>query len=444
MKRLFAFIIVISIITSAIPFTASAEENYVNQEEAVELLRAGMVGRETKIAIKFKSKDFLTEEMLASIFDSAVEETGNPCEGDYLHWHIENFGAGGNYYIFWGYFYYDLVFNVSYYTDPEQEAVLISEIEKLIASFGFDETASDYTKIKTVYDYICENVEYDYGNLEKSAYSLKYSAYAALIDKKAVCQGYANLFYRIMGELGINCRIIAGRSKSQNHAWNVVELDGVYYNVDSTWDAGARKYSYFLKCKNHFHDHNPNTEYTSDEFTRAYPIATSCYDPVPEIPDCEKSGHDMGEWYVTREATCVLNGEERKDCKRCSYFEIHIIPVKKHTEGSWTITKQPEIGIAGSEELRCTECNTLLDTRDIEALKPEVQQTLGDINGNGTIEKYDYILVKRVVMSTIDISDAMLAFADVNKNGKVEKYDYILVKRHVMGTFVIEGFPKAS
>jgi hypothetical protein len=85
-----------------------------------------------------------------------------------------------------------------------------------------------------------------------------------------------------------------------------------------------------------------------------------------------------------------------------------------------------------------------LDTRDIEALKPEVQQTLGDINGNGTIEKYDYILVKRVVMSTIDISDAMLAFADVNKNGKVEKYDYILVKRHVMGTFVIEGFPKAS
>ncbi|MBR5285520.1 MAG: dockerin type I repeat-containing protein, partial [Clostridia bacterium] len=70
--------------------------------------------------------------------------------------------------------------------------------------------------------------------------------------------------------------------------------------------------------------------------------------------------------------------------------------------------------------------------------EPEPKPMLGDINGNGKIEKYDYILVKRLVMSTIDLSGETLNFADVNKNGRVEKYDYILVKRHVMGTYVIE------
>ena len=41
------------------------------------------------------------------------------------------------------------------------------------------------------------------------------------------------------------------------------------------------------------------------------------------------------------------------------------------------------------------------ETEEIPALEPEI--LLGDVNGNGEVEKYDYILIKRHVMKTYAI-----------------------------------------
>jgi hypothetical protein len=72
-------------------------------------------------------------------------------------------------------------------------------------------------------------------------------------------------------------------------------------------------------------------------------------------------------------------------------------------------------------------------------LPEEPEYVLGDVNGNGEIEKYDYIAVKRAVMNTLTLDETQQKAADVNKKDGVEKYDYILIKRHVMKTYVIEG-----
>ncbi len=61
----------------------------------------------------------------------------------------------------------------------------------------------------------------------------------------------------------------------------------------------------------------------------------------------------------------------------------------------------------------------------------------GDVNFNGEIEKFDYILVKRACMNTVTLDKKQLLSADVNGNGEVEKFDYILIKRHCMKTFEI-------
>ncbi|MBR5779534.1 MAG: hypothetical protein IKY21_02780 [Clostridia bacterium] len=74
-------------------------------------------------------------------------------------------------------------------------------------------------------------------------------------------------------------------------------------------------------------------------------------------------------------------------------------------------------------------------TVDVVETKPTA--LLGDVNGNGEIEMYDYILVKRQIMNTIELTEEQMAVADVNGNGEIEMYDYILIKRHIMGTFVI-------
>ena len=64
---------------------------------------------------------------------------------------------------------------------------------------------------------------------------------------------------------------------------------------------------------------------------------------------------------------------------------------------------------------------------------------LGDINNDGAINQYDYILVKRHYFETRYLTDDEMTRADVNVDGAVNQYDYILIKRHYFGTYVIGG-----
>jgi hypothetical protein len=137
-------------------------------------------------------------------------------------------------------------------------------------------------------------VEYDYseGNENKA----KFSAYGALYNGKAVCQGFSQLFYRLAKEAGISCRIISGMDTDGGHAWNIAAIDGVYYLCDSTWDIFYDEVSdcdYFLKGYEDFDEADREkthiasgedennfiiTDFTSDEFKTNYPISKNAFD----------------------------------------------------------------------------------------------------------------------------------------------------------------------
>ncbi len=68
---------------------------------------------------------------------------------------------------------------------------------------------------------------------------------------------------------------------------------------------------------------------------------------------------------------------------------------------------------------------------------PEPAGMLGDVNNDGVINQYDYILIKRHHFSTRTLTEAESVRADVNKDGIVNQYDYLLVARHYFGTYVI-------
>ena len=74
-----------------------------------------------------------------------------------------------------------------------------------------------------------------------------------------------------------------------------------------------------------------------------------------------------------------------------------------------------------------------------EAAPETVEIALGDINMDGAVDQYDYILVRRQYFETIELNEVQLELADVNGDEKVDQYDYILVCRHYFETFVIEG-----
>ena len=75
------------------------------------------------------------------------------------------------------------------------------------------------------------------------------------------------------------------------------------------------------------------------------------------------------------------------------------------------------------------------------AIADDAARRLGDVNGDGAIDQYDYILVCRHYFDTFKISADDLIYADVNQDGNVDRYDYILLRRHYFGTFEITGTP---
>lgn len=92
-----------------------------------------------------------------------------------------------------------------------------------------------------VHDALMGLVEYDV------AAPMNQSAYSALVGGRSVCAGYARAFQYIMQELGVPCYYCTGYA-GEDHAWNIVKIDGVYQNVDVTWDDTEEPtYNYFNK-----------------------------------------------------------------------------------------------------------------------------------------------------------------------------------------------------
>ncbi len=64
--------------------------------------------------------------------------------------------------------------------------------------------------------------------------------------------------------------------------------------------------------------------------------------------------------------------------------------------------------------------------------------SLGDINADGWIDMYDYLMVKRSYFNTYNLDAYQRKRADIDKNNVVDVYDYVLIKRHYFRTYVIK------
>ena len=251
-------------------------------EEAGATLREGMKNRQSSITVTFKSETQLQngDQALFDIFNEAISHTGDPKEGDYLGFQYNgwNMSGGTGRYVEGG-IIYTLPYTVSYHTTAEQENEMDEAVETyLTTNQDFLNAQNDYEKVKAIHDYMCDNITYDNDHLSDLNYKLQFTGYAALINKTAVCQGYAVLFYRLALENGIDSRIIRGDTNGDgksDHAWNIVKVGDYYYNIDTTWDSSGWGYKYFLKCENTFNsqnNHNREASYTTQEFTNTYPV----------------------------------------------------------------------------------------------------------------------------------------------------------------------------
>lgn len=147
--------------------------------------------------------------------------------------------------IFWlktDYKFYDyenyVVFEPQYHFSAEEARKMSNELENKVNNILSMASVYDtpYEKELFFHDYICTNVVYDeatYGTVGGSAHN-------ALINGASVCEGYARAMQILLDQAGIYNYLIIGDATddegTEPHMWNIVQLDGINYHVDVTWD----------------------------------------------------------------------------------------------------------------------------------------------------------------------------------------------------------------
>ncbi|MCR5602699.1 MAG: Ig-like domain-containing protein, partial [Lachnospiraceae bacterium] len=265
-------------------YNATSPKTYTTIADAAAYLRDCMEAHESEIRINIDIPSQEYGNNLNSLWDTvliqAKTHSGKGTQGDSISYQYA--GARGQYGS------RVLVYYPGYYTTKEQENELTARVSQVLGSLNL-EGCSDEVKIARIHKYITDHVVYDHANLNNINYKLKYTAYAALINGTAVCQGYSVLFYRMALDAGVDARVISGKGNGGDHAWNIVRINGKYYNLDSTWDAGKspRDYGYYLNNSTFNNSHvrastsNSGLDYTSTSFNRQYPMASSSL-PYPE------------------------------------------------------------------------------------------------------------------------------------------------------------------
>lgn len=141
----------------------------------------------------------------------------------------------------------------------------------------------DYNKIMHAHDWIINNLQYEQNITNNNVYNL----YGALIEKSAVCEGYAEALKYILDEVNIPCVLVSGTAtnsegKTERHEWNYIQLYGKWYAIDSTWDdpvvkgtgyvSDSIKHRYFLVGSNEMNkNHFPNGQMTESGQKFVYP-----------------------------------------------------------------------------------------------------------------------------------------------------------------------------
>ena len=279
-----------STIISLAAGTGTFDDPYTTKDDVIKYVRQQRVARVNDIRCYYYPEGGPEGNLLAvakEISDASLEHTGVPNEGDYLVLNGLQYGYGYDYdgdhdpdtgkithipVNKDGHMVPILTFPSTYRSTAEQEAQVAALLDAEVAKYA---RYSPYKKVDELHYYEYERVDYDYD-------FNNYSTYNAAIERLSVCQGYASMFYYMMLKAGVNCRVITGDGLSGEtwgaHAWNIVELEGKWYNVDVTWDSNLKQYTprkYLLVLEPEFSkDHRRADKYTTDEFNAAYPMAT--------------------------------------------------------------------------------------------------------------------------------------------------------------------------
>lgn len=239
---------------AAVRIQPIAQEGVVNriygssqqEQEIYRVVSQAVSAGEKTVDIQL-SKPIQNQERFIELCSKAVYQVRRDYPESFLSNHtdfIYYYGENGYYRVTYTFRYLNLT--------AEQKQEMIDEVERIVAE-GKQQTDSTVELLRYFQETLCKRVEYDMqaAKSDSEHYPKSYHAYGALMEGKAVCQGYAFAFKMLCDKAQIPCWVVTGQY-NEPHAWNYVYLDGEYYQVDVTLDDGNNRASdspYFLAGK---------------------------------------------------------------------------------------------------------------------------------------------------------------------------------------------------
>lgn len=316
MKKLIEIMVSILLIVSISPIQGFAKEaNSVHtlskeQQNVYNIVLKSMLDIDTSAQFNAQKVNY---ENVGNIVNQVVEETP-----EIFYYHSVTVGSDGT---------IQFKYNNSKKDILKKKSKIDAAVKTIVAK-SIKKNMSDLEKVKAIHDYLVLNVEYDYKNyLNNKVPADSYQTYGALINKKAVCDGYSKSMQVLLKKAGIASIYVTGTADGEDHSWNLVKVNGKYYHVDTTWDdpvpnkKGVVNYNYFLLTNNQLKKDHKWTE--SD-----YPNATSGqYNYFHNMENMiEKSGY----YYYSNAQNNILykmNKSSKKTSKvvsdRVPYFTIY-------------------------------------------------------------------------------------------------------------------------
>lgn len=171
-------------------------------------------------------------------------------------------------------------FSGRYSVDLETAKQRHRQIQEAVAELlaGISESADQYERVKYVYDTLIRETDYQLDSTDNQ------NIYSVFVNHLSVCQGYAKATQYLLNRLGVECALVLGTVQTgEGHAWNLVNIDGSYYYLDTTWgdasyqpeeDAGTAQHAM------------PEINYDYLNVTTAELLRTHTLNQDQQMPEC--------------------------------------------------------------------------------------------------------------------------------------------------------------
>jgi len=124
-----------------------------------------------------------------------------------------------------------------YRLDQDSYAAQCEALARACETFSVPEGGGEFDCELALHDQLVRRCAYS----EQFEEPKKSTAYGAIVEGSASCEGYARATQLLMEMQGLPCYIVTGEASNLagftgGHAWNKVRIDGAWYHLDSTWN----------------------------------------------------------------------------------------------------------------------------------------------------------------------------------------------------------------